>query len=435
MLGGSSAHNAMVFTRGRKYDFDYWASLGNEGWDYNSVLKYFKRYEGNKDPKIASYRNYFYHNETGPVKISLLYKDPMLGVFLDAAKEIGCDVVDDINVDKTLGYLYQQGYVYDGVRQSSAKAYLIPARDRPNLCVVKNAVAYKILFDKNKRAIGVEYEYKGTKNVTAYANKEVILSAGTIESVKLLLLSGVGPKRQLDKFNIPTISNLPVGENLYEHVSIMLFWQFERNFQTPTEPSLDDIYNYFINRKGPLSSVGVAVGGLENPKNTIQSGRSEIQNVYVRFGPNSSIVQNFNSAEVQSTVVPINEHSDIGVVLPKITQPKSVGYIRLQSASYKDPPFIMANNFADQRDIDTMVLALKRQATFVNTEAFKKQKGKLIRLPAPACEQFAYMSDNYWRCYVRYLSETSFHSVGKWTNLMHFIRSSISLFSIIFRHV
>lgn len=413
MLGGSSAHNGLVYTRGRKYDFDYWASLGNKGWDYYSMLKYFKRWEGNQDPIIANYASGFYHNQTGPLKVSFMYKDPTLRVFLDAAVETGNERVLDINAGKTLGYLYQQGYVFNGTRQSAAKAYLIPPR--PNLCVVKNAIAHKILFDENKKAIGVVYEYNEMKNITAYADKEVILSAGTIENVKLLHLSGIGPKSQLDKFNIPVISDLPVGHNLYEHVNLNIFWQFDGKVPSPTE-LVDDTFNYLVHRSGPLTSVGDAVGALDNPKNNSQCEKSEIQLVYVRFARNAINLQNYNDELVQTVVVPINEHFDVGVAIPKITQPKSVGYIKLQSASFKDPPFINANYFDNPDDLETMVQEIKRQVAFEKTISFRKQNGTLIRLPLPSCDQIQYKTDDYWRCYARYLSETAFHSVGKELN-------------------
>ena len=124
-------------------------------------------------------------------------------------------------------------------------------------------------------------------------------------------------------------------------------------------------------------------------------------------------MQNYNDIFVQNTVVPINKRFDIGVAIPKITQPKSVGNIKLKSASFKDSPLINANYFAHPKDLETMMQALKRQAAFENTKSFRKQKGKLIRLPLPFCDHLKYRSDDYWRCYAQYLSETAFHSVGK----------------------
>lgn len=256
MLGGSSSHNGMTYARGNvKYDTDYWSSLGNKGWDYDTVMQYYRRWEGNRNPDIANYDNGFYHGQTGPVNVSYFWREPGLQTILDGAIEAGKEQIKDNNADKTVGYVYLQGFQYHGVRSSAATSYLIPAMNRPNLCIVKNAIAYKILFDKNRRAIGVQYEYKGTRSLTAYARREVIVSAGTIESTKLLLLSGIGPISHLAKFNIPTISDLPVGENLHDHVSVYLYFQFEENYLSANQ-SFDDMYEYFFHRTGPYSVKG-----------------------------------------------------------------------------------------------------------------------------------------------------------------------------------
>lgn len=420
MLGGSSSMNFMIYIRGNKANFDYWASLGNKGWDYNSVLKYFKRWENNTDPKIANYDDGYYHGTKGPVKISLLERMKYIQVFLEAAKQKGYRQVCDINADKTLGFLNIQGYVYDGVRYSEAKAYLVPAKDRPNLCIIKNAVAYKILFDANNKAIGVQYNYSGA-NFTAYANREVIISAGSIESPKLLMLSGIGPKDQLDQFSIPVIKELPgVGENLIDHVACLPFVQLDRE-PAPATETLDAIFDFLVHKQGALTTIeAFELQGFVNAKNCSQckGDNPDIQFAHLYFPTNSTnllyymSLQNYTPAiigELQS----INQKHHVAAAIPVVIQPKSRGTVKLQSASYLDYPELDANYFGDPDDLDTMVHGIKRAISLLKTKALKKYNAKVIKLPIPECDPYTFESKEYWWCYAQQISETSYHQVGK----------------------
>lgn len=310
--------------------------------------------------------------------------------FLKAAKEKCNKRIRDINADDTLGFLYLQTFVYDGTRQSAAKAYLVPAKNRPNLCIIKNAQAYKILFDKkNKRAIGVQYEYKEQQNFTAYAKKEVVLSGGTIGSAQLLLLSGIGPKNQLQNLDIATISDLPVGENLIDHILVMIFYKFDGEPPSDIE-SLDDTYNYLIYRNGPLASVnGADLSGFLNSKNN--SKFPDIQHLHTYFTQNSSgligilQLQNF-ALNIQQKLMEVNANYHIGLGFVALVQPKSVGSMRLRTSSFKDHPSINANYFNHPDDMETMVRAVKYEVSFENTKSFKKHNGEFIQLPI--CNQF-----------------------------------------------
>lgn len=417
MIGGTSGLNYMFYGRGNKQSYDYWSHLGNTNWDYEHVFKYFKRWEGNRDPIIANYDHGHYHNKTGPVNVKLL-KYPRARVFLHAAKERGNEKILDINADETLGYFDSQGFDYDGVRQSAAKSYLIPAKNRPNLCIRKYSHVYKILFDENKRAIGVRYNYNGTKNFTVHARKEIILSAGTIESAHLLLLSGIGPKEELDRFNLPTISDLPVGKNMYDRVSVLVFIKFSGKPQPSTE-TLDDAHEYLIHRGGPLSSNGaIQLMGFVNTRNS--SRWPDAQYAHIYFPCNSSALapylqtQNFEMA-IQEKLMEVNKKWDIGIALVVIIKPKSIGSVSLKSASYLDYPEIDANYLDNPDDEDFLIRAVERQVSYETTEAFKKRKGKFIKLPLPACDGFEFKSRSYFRCYNRHFALSPHHAVGKKT--------------------
>lgn len=409
----------MKYVFGNRNNYDLWASMGNKGWDYETLLKYKKRLEGNKDPSISAYKDGFYHNQSGPVHISrFAIVDPLSHIFMSAYEESGNEHISDINADKTLGYLHYQGFVHEGLRQSAARAYLIPARYRWNLCVVKNAHAYKILFDDDKKAIGVEYDYKGKKMMTAYAKKDVILSGGTIGSAQLLLLSGIGPKNQLQHFNIPLISDLPVGENLIDHVAVILYARFEGDIPVPTD-WLDDIYKYFIHKTGSLSSVGISeLGGLQSSKNNTQYEHADLQTGQFYYPQNSEGLAKFLELQlyepaIQEKLVKANLDYHIAGIFVVVLQPKSVGDIVLKSKSYKDHPAIDPNYYSHPNDMESMLSGIKRQIKLERTKTFKERKGRFIKLPLPECDQFKYKSDDYWRCYCRHMSFPYYHAVGK----------------------
>lgn len=426
MLGGSSSINSMFYARGNQHNFDYWESLGNTIWNYEKVLKYMKRWEGNRDLKIADYDDGYYHNRKGPLNVKYLFKSAEARTFLEAAVETGHKCILDINADKPTGYVHLQGFIYDGVRQSAATAYLIPAKNRPNLCIRKFSHVYKILFDENKRAIGVQYNYNGTKNYTVYARKEIILSAGTVESPHLLLLSGIGPKDELDRFNIPTISDLPVGKTLFEQLWVFFFFRFEGEPSSPTE-SLDDIYDYFIHRSGPLTGNGaIHIEGFVNTKNN--SRWPDVEYACYCFPQNSTNLIGLMQLqdlkpEIQETVIGVNEKYHICVNLAILLQPKSVGFIRLNSTSYTEHPIIDANHFDRSEDEETMIRSMREQIANEKTKAFKKRDGKFIRLPLTACDGFEYKSKSYYRCYIHQMSMNTHHAVGKEvkTNLSKYV--------------
>ncbi|MET0703372.1 MAG: GMC family oxidoreductase N-terminal domain-containing protein [Mycobacterium sp.] len=213
-LGGSGSINAMVFLRGHPSDFDAWAKAGCTGWDYESVLPYFRRAEtvNGRDPD--------YRGTDGPMcpaPASTEVANPLSQVFLDGAVAAGFPRTDDFNGARAEGAGWHDLSISQGIRQSTAAAYLHPVcGHRPNLTISTNSRALKLRFEGN-RCIGVDFERAGTR-VTAYAEVEVVLSAGAVDSPRLLLLSGVGPAAELEAADITVVHDLPgVGRNLHDH--------------------------------------------------------------------------------------------------------------------------------------------------------------------------------------------------------------------------
>lgn len=212
-LGGSSSINGLVYVRGNPMDFERWQDEhGAKGWGYAQVLPYFKRAEGRQEGGDA------YRGGDGPLSTAYgTLKNPLHHAWLEAAQQAGYALTEDYNGFRQEGFGRMDMTVRDGTRCSAAKAYLYPARKRPNLHIVQHALATRILFD-GTRAIGIAYE-RGGKTYEAKANREVILSGGPINSVQLLKLSGIGPAAELRQHGIAVVADRPgVGANLQDHL-------------------------------------------------------------------------------------------------------------------------------------------------------------------------------------------------------------------------
>lgn len=213
-LGGSSSINAMVFLRGHPSDFDSWAKSGCTGWDYESVLPYFRRLEtvsGGEDR---------YRGVDGPMTpspASAEVANPLSQVFLDAAAAAGYPLTDDFNGSFPEGAGWHDLSIAKGARQSTAAAYLDPIGElRPNLTISTQSRARKLRIEGN-RCVGVDFDRRG-EIITAYADAEVVLSAGSVDSPRLLLLSGIGPASELEAAGVSAVHDLPgVGRNLHDH--------------------------------------------------------------------------------------------------------------------------------------------------------------------------------------------------------------------------
>lgn len=205
----------MVHIRGNDKDFNEWEAAGNKGWGWNDVLKYFKKSEGMRVKEIVeSDKDGKYHNTEGPLKVDSFHnREPIRDVVLKGGEELGYPTLIDINADKYIGLTVTTGTLDGNRRCTTAKAFLNPAKDRPNLYVIKHGHVTKVNIDQNKRATGVEFIVDNTK-LNAKAKKEVILSAGSVNTPQLLMLSGIGPKKHLKEIGIKVVADLPVGKNL-----------------------------------------------------------------------------------------------------------------------------------------------------------------------------------------------------------------------------
>jgi choline dehydrogenase len=212
VLGGSSALNGMIHARGHRSDYDTWAYLGNEGWSYEDVLPLFKRSE---DFDLGASP---YHGAGGPLHVLSRYEPhPVNAAVVSAAQEAGIPFNADANGEHLEGVSFCQLAIKDGVRETGATAFLAPIAESPRLSLLTAAHATRLLFE-DERCVGVEIEREGAVE-RIRATREVVLCAGTIESPKLLLLSGIGPGDELGRHGIEVVADLPgVGRNLHDHV-------------------------------------------------------------------------------------------------------------------------------------------------------------------------------------------------------------------------
>lgn len=212
-VGGTTIINNNMYTRGNPRDFDRWAEAGNSGWSYDDVLPYFLK---NEDINVPELKRSPYHGVGGPMPISYPgYQSKLVDAFLESASEVGMQVGDYNDPRSHDVFSRIQSTTFNGRRVTSAKAYL--QENLKNLHIVEFGYVTKILIDENtKTAYGVEF-MKNNKKRKVLSKKEVIISAGTFNSAKLLMLSGIGPKEHLESLGIKTISDLRVGDNLQEH--------------------------------------------------------------------------------------------------------------------------------------------------------------------------------------------------------------------------
>jgi choline dehydrogenase len=252
VLGGCSSINAMVYMRGQKVDYDYWASLGNRGWSWSDVLPYFKRAE----------KHFGGANEHHGCDGELCVEEPrvrweILDAWREAAAETGIPKVEEFNRGDNFGNAYFHMNQRAGRRWSATKAFLRPALDRPNLTLITKAHVRKVLLE-GKRATGIDMVVEGRGEGRAMAAKAVILAAGSIGSPQLLQLSGIGPAAFLQQLGIPVVLDAPgVGANLHDHLQIRMMWKVDG-------PTLNERANrwagkaamaleYFLFHTGPLT--------------------------------------------------------------------------------------------------------------------------------------------------------------------------------------
>lgn len=414
VMGGSSVLNAMVYVRGNRKDYDDWEAQGNPGWNYDNVLHYFKKSEDNRNPFLGKTS---YHNRGGYLTVQEApWRTPLSLAFVKAGMEMGYEN-RDINGESQTGFMLTQATIRRGSRCSTSKAFLRPVRLRRNLDISMHSQVTRILINKFKRAHGVEFLRDG-KFHQVFARKEVIVSAGAINSPQLLMLSGIGPSDQMALHNITQIVDLPVGHNLQDHVGLggMTFIVDEpvtftrRRFQT-IAVGMD----YIINERGPMTTPGVEGVAFVNTKYADPTG--DWPDIQYHFAPSSinsdggeQIRKILNLRDgVFNTVYKPLLNAETWTILPLLLRPKSTGWVRLRSKNPLHKPLIEPNYFAHRDDVNVLVEGIKIAINISAQPAMQRFGSRPHTIPFPACRHLPFMSDEYWECSVRQFTFTIYH--------------------------
>ncbi len=380
-LGGSSSINAMCYVRGHAHDYDHWAQLGNEGWSYQEVLPYFEKFEREGKIHVDKPR----------------YLNPLMRVFVQAGEQAGYSRLENYNKELHEGVGYFEVAQKNGQRWNNARGYLDPIKERSNLTIITQAHAVKILCE-NKCAKGVRIVRRGS-TLDIWANKEVILSAGSIGSPHLLLLSGIGPKSEIEKHGITLVHDLPgVGENLQDHLDIHITCLDKTHTSFSFRPSalwrhLKSLALYLFKHQGELTSNYTQAVGFAKTNPTL-------------IAPD--IQWHFAASMYTNSARQLRDlfHHYGYLLMACFLHPKSKGRIKLRSANPLDMPLIDPNYLSEKEDLDAMVTAFQKSREILSQQAFNPyclkefEPGETVKTEAQIRE------------YIKQKSETIYHPIG-----------------------
>ena len=385
VLGGSSSINGMVYVRGHPLDFEHWEEEGAKGWGYRNVLPYFRRAESFRGPVDA------YRGDAGPLTTAHGRKtNPLYDAFIEAGRQAGYGVSADLNGERQEGFGALGMTVKDGVRWSTANAYLKPAMKRPNLEVITHALATRIAFD-GRRAVGVRYRRRGREQ-TASARREIILCGGPINSPQLLKLSGVGPAAELRSLGIDVLADRSgVGENLQDHL--------EFTFQVASKQPITLFSHIGLFRRALIGAEWLTRGRGLGASNQFEAGGFIRSRAAVRY---PDIQFHFlPMAVAYDGSILAKEHGFQAHVGPM--RSKSRGWIRLRSADPADPPRIQFNYMSQPEDWIEMRACVRLTREIFAQHAFDPYRGREIK-PGAEC-----VSDEAIDAFVRDDVDTAYH--------------------------
>lgn len=395
VLGGSSSINAMVYIRGQAADFDHWAALGNDGWGWDDVLPYFKKSESN-----AAGGNDL-RGSGGPLHVADVSRQvhPLCEVYLEAGEELGLQRNGDFNGTEQEGVGLYQITTRGGTRMSAARAYLWPARRRKGLRIETNALACRILFE-GTRAVGVEYRQDGRQH-RVQAGREVILSAGAINSPQLLQLSGIGPADRLRPLGIaPRLDNPAVGRNLQDHLGVDYLYRSRRpTLNNQLHPWWGKLWagaKYLLLRRGPLCLSVNQGGGFVRTRPDL-----ERPNMQLYFSPVSYI-------KAPPGKRPLMSPDPYPGLLLGISpcRPSSRGQLRVRSRDPAVAPKIEPNYLSTNHDIEEMLEGVRFLRQLAATPSFAAILEEELQPGASVTGEEALVED------IRQRGSTVFHPVG-----------------------
>lgn len=390
VIGGSSSINGMLYVRGQPRDYDVWAQSGCTGWSYSEVLPYFKRSEHREAGGDE------FHGEGGPLNVAeARNRYDILDKVIEAGDAMGYPVEHDYNSDSQSGFFYYQLTQKNGRRFSAKHAYLEPAMGRTNLAVEKRAFAKKVLIAEG-RATGVVFEQSG-REITATARREVILSAGAVQSPQLLELSGVGQGDRIRGLGLEVVHDLPgVGENLQDHYIARLSWRLADGVSSINQLTrgvrlVGEVLKYAFKREGALAQAAGIIGGFVKSRPELEDADIQFHMAHATFrDPHKRIFDPFPGLTIG----------------PCQLRPESRGHIHSLTPDISDKPEILPNFLADPIDQEVLVTGMRFARAMTETDALKPLVVQELA-PGDTLE-----SDEELLDYARNTGATLYHPVG-----------------------
>jgi len=390
LLGGSSSINGMVFVRGQSHDYDHWAQLGNRGWSYREVLPIFREmesYQGDADDE--------YRGREGLLKVTESNeRGPIYDALVKAAGEVGIAYTKDYNGAAQDGIGMTQATIRGGRRMSTAVCYLDPARSRPNLVIQANALTECVLLD-GKRCVGVRYRVDGQQR-EARANREVILSAGSINSPQLLELSGIGRPEVLSRVGIEVRHELKgVGENLRDHYSPRMKWSVPAalgmtyNDKARGLGLVGQALRYALTHKGLLGLPAAPIRAYIRTRAGLDAPDAAISWIPFLVGENMQLAKTSGVTAIMN-----------------ILRSESTGSIHVSSSSPNTPPAVRFNFLTAQLDREVTLEAMRITRRIMTAPAMRDIATDEI---APGIN---IQSDDELLDWVKKNAETTYHPVG-----------------------
>ncbi len=391
VLGGTSSINGMVYMRGTPTDYDGWRQRGCEGWDWDSVLPFFKRAEDQERGAND------FHGVGGPLHVSNPVRCPLGDAMVKAAIEAGIPANDDFNGARQEGVGYYQTTTSNRRRWSSARAYLGPARSRPNLTIATEAHATRILFD-GARAVGIEYHTpEGRK--TARVRGEIIVSGGVYGSPQLLQLSGLGPGDLLAEHGIPVVREIPgVGANLHDHFNTYLVWRCSQKVtinDLARSPMLKVMagVQYAVSRSGHLSNAGIYAGAFVKSDPRLETPDLQIN----MFG--------WSALERLRTGIKPHPFSAF-TMSPVHLRPEGRGTVHIKSPDPLAPPAIRFNFLSSNYDFQALIYGARLARKIASQPALRPFAEEEV-LPGPQIDSDEQLTEE-----IRVRGVSNLHPVG-----------------------
>ncbi|XP_075589709.1 L-sorbose 1-dehydrogenase isoform X2 [Dermatophagoides farinae] len=427
VMGGSHSTNFAIYNRGHRYDFDHWANYyGLSEWSFENVLQYFTRTENNTNSRYVEAAP-GHHSTTGQVEVSSAPNpDPILLKYMEGWNHQGLPYTD-FNGPHQLGttLIQQTISTQNYTRLSTSNAFIVPAIGRNNLHVLVRSHCTRILLRNNTdtnqlEAYGIEF-VRNNQTYQVQANHEVILAAGAINTPQIMMLSGIGPRQHLMELGIQVQMELPVGEQLQDHILIPVDYlvtnesliQYDRDVNNVM--TVQNLYNYYINNSGPITQLPVVLTYHSTRVNDVPDWPDGIMATLIDQIPvdTTALTQYAQDPDAWTEYLqPLAGDSRHFYVFYALYRPRSRGTVRLRSRNPFDAPLIDPNYYGDVHDlavaVDTMSAGMEMME-----QPFFRQYARIYPRPIPGC-QFCpdrpyYKCYTYLACYAQTLTLTSYH--------------------------